>query len=251
VPVVIPAIDLLDGQAVRLWRGDPARATAYGDPLAVAAKFASQGARRLHMVDLGAAIGGLPPDLSMLRRLAGELDVDIQYGGGIRSLDAAHAALSAGARRVVAGTAALINPGFLAALTRELGPGRVILGLDIRGGKPLVRGWRGTAESSLPDVLAQALDADVRQVMLTDADGDGTLSGVNRVLATPWLNHGLDIVLAGGVASLEELRELALLTEQGLAGVVVGRALLDGALDWRAAQSAFDMAAEDPASGRR
>ena len=248
---VIPAIDVFGGQFVRFRQGDPAQPTvARPDPAAVALAYASSGARRLHIVDLGGAIAGdgCRPGLSVLREVASGCSVPVQYGGGLRSLADLAAAVNAGARWVITGTAAIVDPGFLLAAGREFGD-RLILAVDLRGGQLLIRGWQAAAPLGVDDLLDRAVAAGVRQIMVTDASSDGTLRGLQLGAFTPFLDRGLTIIAAGGAAGLSDIAALAGWgAGRGLSGIVVGSALLGGDFSLAEAQAAATAAAAATAS---
>lgn len=243
---VIPAIDIFDGQFVRFRQGDPSQPTiARPDPAAIALAYAGAGARRLHVVDLGGAIAGDGgrPGLGVLREIAAGSPVPVQYGGGLRSLDDLRAAVDAGARWVITGTAAVADPGFLTAAAAEFGD-RLILAVDLRAGQLLIRGWQTAAPLGVDDLLDRAVAAGVRQIMVTDASSDGTLRGLQLSTFTPFLDRGMAIVAAGGAAALSDIAALAGWgAGRGLTGIVVGSALLSGDFTLAEAQAAATAAA--------
>ncbi len=227
-----PAIDLRDGRCVRLYQGDYGRETVYGeDPVAQARAFVAGGARWIHVVDLDAARTGEPVNRSVIAAIAAAVDVPVQSGGGVRDDAAADALLSSGVRRVVVGTAALDDPGWVRRLAGRH-PGRVAVGLDARGRDVAVRGWVEGSGRDLLEVARGFEDAGVAALVVTEIGRDGTLEGpaldqLSDVLAAT----RLDVVASGGVGSLDDLRALAGLRVDGrrLAGAIVGRALYEGA----------------------
>jgi phosphoribosylformimino-5-aminoimidazole carboxamide ribotide isomerase len=229
-----PAIDILAGNAVRLRKGDFDAKTVYdADPLSAARAFADAGARRLHVVDLDGAKRGEPVNLSHLRRIAGELGVPVQYGGGLRSPDAVAAALAAGAQRVIIGTAALTDPEMLAALLAEHGGERVFVSIDVRGGRVATHGWLQSSDTRARDAFAELRGRGVSGFVFTNIDRDGMLDGANRkeaIWAAQQAGHGR-VIYSGGIGTLEDLDELARLRReldlQGLDGVIVGKALYE------------------------
>lgn len=244
--LLIPAIDIREGRAVRLAQGDFRRETVYGDdPVGAARAWVEAGARRLHVVDLDGARRGEPVSTDLLRRIAHELHVPVQYGGGLRTLQAAVDALEAGAETVVLGTAALRDERFLDAALAELGT-RVAIGLDARGGEVSVAGWtRGTGERV--EQVARRLGArGVRRVVYTDAGRDGMLQGPDldglRAVGEE-LGGGAELVSSGGVGSLDDLCSLASAELPGLAGVISGKALYEGRFTVSEGQAALDQAA--------
>jgi len=236
-----PAIDIRAGKCVRLLRGQFSAETVYGDPLEQARAFVSAGASRLHVVDLDAARQGGSPNRRLVRRIAAAAGVPVQAGGGVRDEDAAAALLDAGVGRVVVGTVAVEQPEVLARMATRW-PGRVLVGLDHRaaagpgGGlrrEVAVRGWVDSGGPELETVLRRLEDLPLGGVVVTDIDRDGTgagpdLEGLAQVLAVT----GLPVLASGGIGGTSDLVALAGL-EGGahrLAGAIVGRALLSGAL---------------------
>ncbi len=227
-----PAIDLRDGHCVRLYQGDYGRETVYGDdPVAQARAFAATGAPWVHVVDLDAARTGDPVNREIVAAIAAAVDVPVQSGGGVRDDAAADALLSAGVRRVVVGTAALDDPGWVRRLAARH-PGRVAVGLDARGRDVAVRGWTEGSGRDLVELAREFDDAGVAALVVTEIGRDGTLEGpALDQLAAVLEATGLDVVASGGVGALDDLRALAALRSggRGLAGAIVGRALYEGA----------------------
>lgn len=227
---LFPAIDLLDGRAVRLYQGDYDRGTVYNDdPVAQARAFASAGARWIHVVDLDAARSGTPRNRETIAAIAAAVDVPIQTGGGVRDEDAAEALFAAGVARVVIGTAALERPEFVRSLAARH---RVVVGLDARGRDVAVRGWEQGSGRDLLDVAAEFADAGVEALVVTEIGRDGTLEGPDLVGLGEVLSvTALPVIASGGVGSLADLRALVGLrsAQRSLAGVIVGRALYEGA----------------------
>lgn len=223
--IVIPAVDVLHGKAVRLLRGNPGEATVYADdPADPAAGFARDGAERVHVVDLDAALGD-GENTEAIRRVAEAVPVRIQVGGGLRSLDAIERVLAAGADRVVLGTEAVANPPFLAE-TLENHDQRVIVALDTEHGEVRVKGWTEDA-GPFDDVLARLDAAGAPRYLITAVARDGTMEGPDLELYRRTLALTDRPVLAsGGVGSLDDLRALATI---GVEGVIVGKALYEGA----------------------
>jgi phosphoribosylformimino-5-aminoimidazole carboxamide ribotide isomerase len=226
-----PAIDLRDGRCVRLAQGDYDRETRYDDdPVAVARSFAAAGAPWIHAVDLDAALTGVAANREVVAAIAAAVDVPVQAGGGVRDDAAAETLLGAGVRRVVVGTAALDDPGWVRRLA-ERHPGRVALGLDARGRDVAVRGWVEGSGRDLLDVARNFADAGLAALVVTEIGRDGTLAGpALDQLALVLEATALDVVASGGVGSLADLRALAGLEAGGrrLAGAIVGRALYEG-----------------------
>jgi phosphoribosyl isomerase A len=225
--VLLPAVDVADGQAVRLVQGEAGSETAYGEPLDAAMQWQSDGAEWIHLVDLDAAFGR-GDNRELLATLVGKLDVAVELSGGIRDDASLEAALATGARRVNVGTAALEDPDWVRAAIARWGD-RIAVGLDVRGTTLAARGW--TKEGGeLFDVLAR-LDADgCARYVVTDVRRDGTLTGPNLDLLREVCGAtDRPVVASGGVSSLDDLRALAGLAEMGVEGAIVGKALYAGA----------------------
>ncbi len=230
---LIPAIDLLGGRCVRLSQGRYEEATVYGeDPAAVAAGFARHAIRRLHVVDLDGARSGQPGNAWAVGRILARCPgIAVQLGGGLRSLAAVEAVFEAGVERAVLGTAALRDP----ALVREAAarhPGRIAVGIDARAGRVAVQGWTETSEAGAVELARRFEDAGVAALVYTDIARDGVLSGPNLEAALELAAAvAIPVILSGGIASLEDLVRAAALSDRGLAGAIVGRALYTGAVD--------------------
>jgi phosphoribosylformimino-5-aminoimidazole carboxamide ribotide isomerase len=222
-----PAIDVLDGKAVRLVKGDFDAQTVYEeDPLSAARAWVEQGARRLHVVDLDGARNGHPVNLDHLRRIAG-LGVPVQFGGGLRTLRAIEQSVQAGAERVILGTAAFTDPDLLdEALDRW--PGRVLVSMDVRGGRIATQGWTETVDGSPRDVIGLLAERGARDVVYTNVDRDGMLQGpdVQELEQIADVASG-SVVYSGGIGTLAHLRSLAELGHPALDGVIVGKALYE------------------------
>jgi phosphoribosylformimino-5-aminoimidazole carboxamide ribotide isomerase len=239
--ILLPAIDIQGGRAVRLLRGDFADETVYADdPLEAARSFVDAGARFLHVVDLDGAREGHPVNLEHLRRITSELGVAVQYGGGLRDLGAVRSALAAGAERVVVGTAAYSDADFVDELLRTWEP-RVVIAVDVRGGHVSVAGWTKATKMLPEDLVARLQRRGVKRFMYTNADRDGTLEGpdldeVRRISATV---RGR-FLYSGGIGSVEDLRAVASLRLVNLAGVVSGKALYERRFGFAEAQVALE-----------
>ena len=246
---IYPAIDLRNGQVVRLRQGDPLAQTVFGDdPAAVARRWAEQGAEWLHVVNLDGALTSQPPlpcagegeargDLQgvNLRRLAeirAATDLPVQFGGGLRTADDVALVLGLGATRVVLGTVAVRQPEVVAQAVARFGAERIVVGIDARNGMVATHGWQETSALDALTVAQRMADLGVRRTVFTDIARDGMLSGVN-VAATAALarESGLKIIASGGVASLDDIRALAARAADGIEGVIVGQALYTGAVD--------------------
>jgi len=227
-----PAVDVRGGQAVRLAQGDFDRQRQYGDPLALARRYAAAGARWVHVVDLDAARTGVAAGRAEVLAIARETPLSVQAGGGVRTAADAEELLGGGVARVVVGTAAVSDPGLVAALA-EAHPGRVAVGLDHRGGEVALWGWERAGGQSLAQVLDRLGDVALGAVVVTSIERDGVLGGpdldgLEQVLAMS--PH--PVIASGGVRSAADIEALGRLEGAGrrLAGVVVGRALVEGTL---------------------
>ena len=239
--ILYPAIDIMGGQAVRLRLGEFDDSTVYHDsPVAAAQAWVTAGARYLHVVDLDGARDGEPRSLDHLRQIVAQTGVPVQYGGGLRSVEAVAAALEAGAERVIVGTAAFRDVDFLDAILAQHGP-HVVVSVDTRGGMVATAGWTETTSLPLTDALERLQDRGVRSFVFTDVDRDGMLDGpdldaVRQVAATV---RGR-FIYSAGVGSVEHLRALAALRLVNLAGVISGKALYERRFTIAEGQSALD-----------
>lgn len=231
--VVIPSIDLLAGQVVRLAKGEPGQKTVFSnDPLEVAEDFAAQGAERIHIVDLDGALSGEGLNADAVKQIISSVasgGCEVQVAGGIRSVDAAKRWLDMGAARVVVGTKALTDEAFLAEIVEAIGP-ELVIAPDAKGGEVRVAGWQqGTGEDVI-DAAKRLAAAGVERLLVTDISTDGMLTGPNIELFTDVAEaSGLPVIASGGVSSIEDLEELS--TVDGLEGAIVGRALYVGAFE--------------------
>jgi phosphoribosylformimino-5-aminoimidazole carboxamide ribotide isomerase len=236
--ILYPAIDLKDGQCVRLLRGEMSAATVFGDdPAAQARSFAAAGCDWLHLVDLNGAFAGRPVNDAAVRAILGAVDVPVQLGGGIRDRATIEAWLEAGVARVILGTLAVEAPDLVREAARAH-PGRIAVGLDARSGRVATRGWAEETDMDVTDLARAFEDAGIAALIYTDIDRDGAMAGPN-VAATAALARAVSIpvIASGGVSSLEDLT--ALRDAGPIAGAISGRALYDGALDLAAALDAL------------
>jgi phosphoribosylformimino-5-aminoimidazole carboxamide ribotide isomerase len=235
-----PAIDLLDGRAVRLYQGDYDRETIYNDdPVEQARIFAAEGARWIHVVDLDAARSGTPRNREVIAAIAAAVDVPVQTGGGVRDDAAADALFDAGVTRVVLGTAALEDPALVRRLAARV---PVAVGLDARGREVAVRGWEQGSGRDLLDVAREFADAGVEALIVTEIGRDGTLAGPDiEGLGEVLDATELPVIASGGVGVLDDLRALMALRSGGraLSGAIVGRAIYEGAFTVRQALDAL------------
>lgn len=221
---------------MRLRQGDAARSTEYSDdPVAMAISWQERGAERLHLVDLDGAFTGNPEHLPVARSIFSSLRIPVQFGGGVRTLEQIARLLDWGADRVILGTVATDDPGMVEKAVRRHGDS-IVVGIDAKDGLVAVRGWVEKRSLSALDLALRVKAAGVRRVIYTDVSRDGTLRGPN-VVETEGLarSSGLRIVASGGVAAYEEIRSLWLRRSAGIEGVILGRALYDGKIDFRRA----------------
>jgi phosphoribosylformimino-5-aminoimidazole carboxamide ribotide isomerase len=229
---IFPAIDLKDGQVVRLAEGDMARATFYGDdPAAQAALFAEAGASHLHVVDLDGAFAGESRNSAAVEATIAAFPGRVQVGGGIRDRAGVDRWLALGVERVIIGTAALKDPDFVKAAARDM-PGRIVVGVDARDGMVATEGWADVSDVTVVDLARRFEDAGVAALLFTDVGRDGLLKGCN-VAATVALARAVSIpvIASGGVADIGDIHALVRHVSDGIEGVITGRAIYDGRLD--------------------
>ncbi|HWV84289.1 MAG TPA: 1-(5-phosphoribosyl)-5-[(5-phosphoribosylamino)methylideneamino]imidazole-4-carboxamide isomerase [Capillimicrobium sp.] len=223
-----PAIDISDGKAVRLTKGDFDAKTVYeDDPLAAARAFVDDGARYLHVVDLDGARDGRPRNLHHLERITRELGVSVQYGGGLRDIGAVRDALRAGADRVILGTAAFRDVDFLDEAVHARGE-RVVVSVDVRGGRVSAAGWQETTQMPADAAIQRLQDRGVKQFVYTNVDRDGMLGGID-LDEIAWVSSIVRgrFIVSGGVASLDDLEGLMAMRQVNIAGVIAGKALYE------------------------
>ncbi len=235
---VYPAIDLRHGRCVRLQQGDTARETVYGDsPPAIARELLDGGAEWLHIVDLDAALGD-GSHRSLIREIARTCGGRVQTGGGLRTMADLEEMLDDGVDRVVVGTAAAENPELVREAVQRWGPSRIAVGLDARGGRPAVRGWKDEADADLFTLATAMVAAGAKILIYTDIERDGMLTGPNlEVAAEVAARTGAEVIVSGGVGSAGDIRASAALGA-GISGVIVGRALYEGRFDLKEALAA-------------
>jgi phosphoribosylformimino-5-aminoimidazole carboxamide ribotide isomerase len=234
--ILFPAIDLKNGQCVRLEQGDMARATVFNlDPAAQAASFAAQGFEYLHVVDLDGAFAGKPVNALAVEAMLAKVKMPVQLGGGIRDLKTVEAWLEKGIARVIIGTAAVRDPELVKSAAKKF-PGRVAVGLDARDGKVAVEGWAETSEVTVLDIARRFEDAGVAAIIFTDIARDGLLKGLNLDATIELASRiAIPVIASGGFASIDDVKALLTPRAEKLAGAIVGRALYDGRLDPAAA----------------
>lgn len=241
--LLIPAIDLKDGQCVRLRQGEMEGATVFSDnPAAMAKHWLDSGARRLHLVDLNGAFAGKPKNLDAIREILSAIngEIPVQLGGGIRSLETIEQYLDIGLSYVIIGTAAVKTPGFLHEACDAF-PGHVMVGLDAKDGKVAVDGWSKITGHDVVDLAKRFEDYGVEAVVYTDIGRDGMLSGVN-IPATVELARPLHVpvIASGGITNLDDVRALCAVQPEGITGAITGRAIYEGTLNFKAAQALAD-----------
>jgi len=229
--IILPAIDLLDGQVVRLRQGQLDQRTVYPeDALYYASRWEEEGGNCLHVVDLNAAFTGEHRNLKLIEKLVSSLNIPVQVGGGVRSLEAAQRLLAAGATRVVVGTRAVQDRDFLSDLVKHFGGDKVAVSVDTKGGKVAVKGWAEVSELNALEFVRQIDRAGIGSVIFTGIATDGMLAGPNFVALEKVLAiTRCEVVSSGGVATIEHVRQLAAIP--GLHGAIIGKALFDGTVD--------------------
>ena len=234
--ILFPAIDLKNGEAVRLQQGDMARVTVFNrDPAAQARAFAEQGFEYLHVVDLDGAFAGKPMNAQAVERILAAVKIPAQLGGGIRDRATIEGWLGKGVARVIIGTAAVRDPALVKDAARAF-PGRVAVGLDARDGKVAVEGWAATSEVTVLDIARRFEDAGVAAIIFTDIARDGLLKGLNLDATVALADCiSIPVIASGGFASMGDVKALLTPRAKKLAGAIVGRALYDGRLDPAAA----------------
>jgi phosphoribosylformimino-5-aminoimidazole carboxamide ribotide isomerase len=241
--LLIPAIDLKDGKCVRLQQGDMQAATTFGDdPAAMARRWLDAGARRLHLVDLNGAFAGRPINEGAVKAILREVgeEIPVQLGGGIRDLDTIERFLDDGLSYVIIGTAAVKSPGFLKDACSAFG-GHIIVGLDAKDGKVATDGWSKLTGHEVIDLARKFEDYGVEGVIYTDIGRDGMLTGIN-IEATVKLAQALSIpvIASGGLAGIADIEKLCAVEGEGVEGVICGRSIYTGALDFAVAQARAD-----------
>jgi phosphoribosylformimino-5-aminoimidazole carboxamide ribotide isomerase len=241
--LLIPAIDLKDGHCVRLIQGDMDQSTVFSeDPADMALQWVNKGARRLHLVDLNGAFAGKPQNFSAIRSILKAVgdNIPVQLGGGIRDLDTIEKYIDGGIRYVIIGTAAVKNPGFLQDACSAFG-GHIIVGLDAKDGKVATDGWSKLTGHEVVDLAKKFEDYGVESIIYTDIGRDGMLSGIN-IDATVKLAQALSIpvIASGGLSNMQDIEGLCGVEDEGIEGVICGRAIYSGDLDFEKAQALAD-----------
>ena len=237
--LIIPAIDIKNGKCVRLSQGKMDKETIYSDdPLEFANKWVQGGAKRIHIVDLDGAIKGKPTNIDVIHAIAESFpDVPLQVGGGIRDEDTIQAYLDAGVSYVIIGTRAVTTPHFVSDVCLEF-PGHIIVGLDAKNGKLATDGWSKLSNHDADDMAKRFENDGVAAIIFTDISRDGMLNSLN-IEATLKLCRGISIpvIASGGVTNLDDIRNICKVSEEGILGVITGRAIYEGTLDFAEAQN--------------
>ena len=231
--ILFPAIDLSEGKAVRLLRGDYNRKTVFSDdPLSVARDFVACGATHVHLVDLDGAKDGTTPNSGVVKAIATKTPLFCEIGGGVRSLDVAERYFSCGVDRVILGTAAVTDPAFLEAAVKEYGE-KIAVGADVKDGEIAIRGWTEKSGVKLDDFMRKMVELGVGCVIVTDISKDGAMKGTNRELYRELSEkYGVPVTASGGVS---DLSDVIALRELNLYGAIIGRAYYNGAIDLKEA----------------
>lgn len=229
---ILPAIDMMDGKAVRLMQGKFDQSTVFADdPAEVAKRWQDQGAKRLHLVDLNGSRCGAPQETETIKRILAAVNIPVQLGGGIRTLEIARKMLGLGVSRVIIGTSAALDSSLAEVIFRELGE-QAVLGVDARDGFVAVKGWEELTRETAIEFARRMQELGARRVVYTDISRDGMLQGAN-VEATRKMAEALDIpvIASGGVSTLEDIRNLKSFEGVGIEGAILGKALYAGSLD--------------------
>ncbi|KUO53538.1 MAG: 1-(5-phosphoribosyl)-5-((5-phosphoribosylamino)methylideneamino)imidazole-4-carboxamide isomerase [Desulfitibacter sp. BRH_c19] len=228
--LILPAIDLKDGQCVRLYKGNMNEATVYSkEPAEVALRWEKMGARYLHLVDLDGAISGSPKNLEAIKKIISNVNIPVQLGGGIRSIETMEHYFKLGISRLIIGTAALKNPQLVEAAVDRFGAGAIVLGLDSKLGNVAVDGWETVSEKSAIEFALQMAKLGIERIVYTDTLRDGTLEGLNIEGITEMaVKTGIKIIASGGVAGIEDVTKVKELQSIGVEGLIIGKALYTG-----------------------
>lgn len=230
---IYPAIDLVGGKAVRLFKGDYAQMTVYSEnPVSVAKDFQAAGAKHIHLVDLEGAKSGVPENLDTIRKIIEETDLIVEVGGGIRNMDTVETYLDSGVNRVILGTAAVMDPTFLEAALAKYGE-KIAVGVDLKDGFVAIKGWTETSELTADAFFDKMQKLGVKTIICTDISRDGAMKGTNRELYKEMSQkYAIDLIASGGVSSLEDVQALAAMK---LHGAIIGKAYYIGAIDLKQA----------------
>ena len=238
--LIIPAIDLKNGKCVRLFQGRPNAETVFSnDPVEVAQRWESQGASRLHIVDLDGAFSGSPANLPIVKEILTHINIPVQLGGGIRDSETISTIIDAGIEKVIIGTRAAQDKEFLNNIIQYFG-NKIIIGVDARDGKVAIKGWQETLSLNVTEFVEELASSGVNTIIYTDINRDGTLLGPNINSITKILNKGVEVINAGGMSKIADIEALIPLYDKGLIGTILGKALYTGAINL---QDAISLAA--------
>ena len=228
-----PAIDLVGGKAVRLYKGDYAQMTVYSDdPVSVAQDFQAAGAKHIHLVDLEGAKSGIPENLQTIQKIIAETDLFVEVGGGVRTMETVDTYLSSGVNRVILGTAAVTDREFLEAALVKYGE-QIAVGVDLKDGFVAIKGWTETSTLTADRFFMQIQNLGVKTIICTDISQDGAMKGTNRALYQELsAKYSIDLIASGGLSSIEDVKALAAM---GLHGAIIGKAYYIGAIDLKEA----------------
>jgi phosphoribosylformimino-5-aminoimidazole carboxamide ribotide isomerase len=236
--LILPAIDIREGRVVRLIRGEIDKETFYSDdPVEVALRWEEAGAEIIHVVDLDGAFFGAPQNLDIIEKICDNTNIPIQMGGGLRNFEMIEKVMDFGVRKVVLGSVALLKPLILQKALLRFSPKRVLVGLDIKGAKLAIFGWQRITDQKVEDVILQMRDMGVAEVVITDIERDGMLTGPNIALLKEIAKRvpQIKIILGGGVSSLSDILSVKTLSIPNLSGIIIGKALYDGRIELKEA----------------
>lgn len=229
--VIVPAIDMLDGQCIRLFKGDYNKVTVYGDPLEIGRKWQGMGAKMLHLVDLDGAEAGNPKNLEVIRRLVEELDIPVELGGGIRSMETIKMYLDMGVQRVILGTAAVENKALVACAAAVYGD-RIVVGIDAQDGMVKTKGWLEETNIRAVELAMDMKELGVERIIYTDINRDGTLTGPNlEETAALARDARIRVTASGGMSSIQDVKNVLKLEQYGVDEVILGKALYEDKID--------------------
>ena len=229
--VIVPAIDMLDGQCIRLFKGDYNKVTVYGDPLEIGKKWQEMGAKLLHLVDLDGAEAGNPKNLEVVRRLVEELDIPVELGGGIRSMETIKMYLDMGVQRVILGTAAVENKALVACAAAVYGD-RIVVGIDAQDGMVKTKGWLEETNIRAVELAMDMKELGVERIIYTDINRDGTLTGPNlEETAALARDARIRVTASGGMSSIQDVKNVLKLEQYGVDEVILGKALYEDKID--------------------
>lgn len=229
--VLVPAIDMLNGQCIRLYKGDYNKVTVYGDPVEIGKKWQEMGAEMIHLVDLDGAEAGNPKNLEVIKKLVETLDIPLELGGGIRSMDTIKMYLDLGVQRVILGTAAVENMALVACAAAVYG-NRIIIGIDAQDGIVKTKGWLNDTKIKALTLAYDMKELGVERIIYTDINRDGTLTGPNLAETEALAREsGLRITASGGMSSMKDIKAVMKLEQYGVDEVILGKALYENKID--------------------